>query len=322
MKRCPACGSTFTDDSLRFCLQDGATLLGVSGQQSPDFNPAETLRDDSESHGSEEPPPTEKFNLGTALTVQARPAAETVPVLSPRSTRGGEDERAAGKRSNPLVVASVTAVVVLLLVLTGFGLVYLLRDKTSGGANTSTAPANTQQANGTPANTGGPPADANVNNRNAIESKPETRAADSPVRITASASSTREPVRDNSYLPSNVLDGSLLTAWIEGADGPGTGEWLRCDFDREVKLRRILITPGYFKTTELWSQNNRLAAATFYFSDGTSRRYTFPDRMQEQRLDTGNVKTRWVRMVIDETYEGSVDSEDTPVSQMTFEFGE
>lgn len=311
MKRCPACGSTFTDDSLRFCLQDGAALLGVSGQPT-DFNLADTLRDDSETHRSE-PPPTEKFNLGAAPTVQARPVAETIPVQSPRSTRETNDDKAAGKQSNPLAVAAVTAVVVLLLVLTGFGIVYLLRDKSSGDVNTGAPASKTETANAAPANQSTPP--ANVNNRNAVEPKTDT-----PVRITASASSTREPLRDNTYLPSNVLDGSLLTAWIEGASGPGAGEWLRCDFDREVTLRRILITPGYFKTTELWAQNNRLAAATFYFSNGTSRRYTFPDRMQEQRIDTGRVKTRWVRMVIEDTYPGSVDSDDTPVSQMTFEF--
>ena len=30
MKRCPTCQRTYTDDSLRFCLEDGATLLGGS----------------------------------------------------------------------------------------------------------------------------------------------------------------------------------------------------------------------------------------------------------------------------------------------------
>jgi hypothetical protein len=119
-----------------------------------------------------------------------------------------------------------------------------------------------------------------------------------------------------------VLDGSLLTAWSEGVSGPGTGEWIRCDFDRPAKLRRILITPGYFKSAARWSQNNRLAAATFYLSDGTSRRFTFPDRMQEQRLDIGGIKTRWVRMVINDIYPGTADSEDTPISQLTFEFEE
>ena len=92
--------------------------------------------------------------------------------------------------------------------------------------------------------------------------------------------------------------------------GPGTGEWIRCDFNREVKLNRIIITPGYFKTPELWKQNNRLASVTFYFSDGTSRGFTFPDRMVEQKLEMGGIRTRWVRMEIGDVYLGSVDMEE------------
>lgn len=325
MKRCPACGSTFTDDSLRFCLQDGAALISLSDSPQSS-NLAETLRDDSPVHKREQAA-TEKFNLGAAQTVQTSPAAHTVPARSHPSTRETDDSsnnnRAPDKRQNPVVIAGLTAIVVLLLVMTGFGIVYLLRDKNPDNANTATYANNTRSENTSGVNTNNATAGANLNsvNANANKSDAETNR-DVPLKITATASSTLAPVRGNTYLPGHVLDGSLLTAWSEGTSGPGTGEWIRCDFNREVKLRRILITPGYFKSTELWSQNNRLAAATFYFSDGTSRRFTFPDRMQEQRLETGNVKTRWVRMVIEDTYAGSVDPEDTPISQMTFEVQE
>lgn len=321
MKRCPACGSTFTDESLRFCLQDGATLFTVSAAP-PSPSLAETLRDDSQERNLE-PPPTEKFNLGAAQTVQMGHAAPTVPARAHPSTRETESNSAPDKRYNPVVIAGATAVVVLLLVMTGFGIVYLLRDKNPDSANTATTVTNTRSENTYDLNTNNTPARANLNSANLNANNPDADAGrDVPLKITATASSTLAPVRGNTYLPGHVLDGSLLTAWSEGVSGPSIGEWIRCDFNREVKLRRILITPGYFKSTALWSQNNRLAAATFYFSDGTSRRFTFPDRMQEQRLETGNVKTRWVRMVIDETYAGSVDSEDTPISQMTFEFQE
>jgi len=139
-----------------------------------------------------------------------------------------------------------------------------------------------------------------------------------PVRITATASSTRASMNGNNYEANSVLDPSLDTAWVEGVSGPGIGEWIRCDFDREVTLRRINIAPGYFKNPQIWLHNNRLAAATFYFSDGSSRHFNFPDRMQLQSLDVGRIKTHWVRMTIDDIYGGSVDSEDTPISQLTF----
>ena len=41
MKRCPTCQSTYTDDSLTFCLTDGATLVGTAS-----FNPQATLPDE------------------------------------------------------------------------------------------------------------------------------------------------------------------------------------------------------------------------------------------------------------------------------------
>lgn len=138
--------------------------------------------------------------------------------------------------------------------------------------------------------------------------------------ITATASSERSPEKGVTYRAGNMIDQSLATAWDEGVDGPGVGEWVRCDFDREVKLKRILITPGYFKTPAIWRMNNRLAAATFYFSDGSSRNFTFPDQMAEQRLEVGGVRTSWVRLVIDDYYPGSGDSEDTPVSNLAFDW--
>jgi F5/8 type C domain len=137
--------------------------------------------------------------------------------------------------------------------------------------------------------------------------------------ITAKASSTRSSAGDITYQPGNVLDQSLATAWSEGVSGAGNGEWIRCDFNREVTLNRIIITPGYFKTPELWKQNNRLASATIYFSDGTSRGFTFPDRMVEQKLEVGGTRTSWVRLEIGNVYPGAVDAEDTLISNIAFD---
>jgi hypothetical protein len=136
--------------------------------------------------------------------------------------------------------------------------------------------------------------------------------------IKATASSTRPALAGNTYGPDNVLDGRLMTAWAEGVDGAGIGEWIRCDFSREVTLRRISIAPGYFKSPQIWARNNRLAAATFYFSDGGAREFRFPDRMEEQIVEVGAVRTSWVRIVINEVYGGT--DPDTAISQLAFEW--
>jgi Domain of unknown function (DUF4440) len=64
MKRCPTCQSTYTDDSLSFCLTDGATLLDAAS-----FNPQATLpnefqttlRDENRATLSEDHQPTLQY---------------------------------------------------------------------------------------------------------------------------------------------------------------------------------------------------------------------------------------------------------------------
>ena len=143
-----------------------------------------------------------------------------------------------------------------------------------------------------------------------------------PLKITASASSVRLAVQSNTYYAANAIDGQRTTAWIEGVNGPGLGEWIRFDFDREITLHRIIVQPGYFKSPQIWTQNNRLAAMTASFSDGTSRELTFEDRMESQRIDVGTVRTKWVRLVIKSVYYGTNPgpTDDTALSEVAFEW--
>ena len=164
---------------------------------------------------------------------------------------------------------------------------------------------------------------ANINMITAAEKRsggPDPPPKTAEPSVTATASSTREPFRGIGYEAEKALDGSMMTAWVEGAEGPGIGEWIRFDFDKEVKLRRIFIAPGYFKSLQIWQKNNRVAAAVFYFSDGNSREYRFPDRMEEQKIEAGGVRTKWVRVEIKQVYFAQSDSEDTAISQVTFEW--
>ena len=164
--------------------------------------------------------------------------------------------------------------------------------------------------------------DRPVNSTNASDpSTPSTSGIGSTLRagIVCTASSARSSEAGVTYQASNLLDGNLATAWDEGVSGPGIGEWVRCDFGREVKLTRISIAPGYFKSAGLWKQNNRLASATFYASDGSSRRFAFQDLMTEQRFEVDGITATWVRMVVEGIYPGTSDAEDTPISSLSFE---
>jgi F5/8 type C domain len=280
MKRCPKCSRTYDDDTLRFCLEDGAVLSGATTSRS-------------------EPPPTEILYQRTAPTMKV--SGPTTPSF-PRS---GEPSR----QSNPLLTVGVIAIAVLLLALVGIAAFFVLRQP--GGVQTAQTNSNEAKPGASKKETS---PDTNASDT-PLTAQPTT---DSPLKITATASSVRLAVQANTYFAANAMDNKRSTAWIEGADDGGIGEWIRFDFDREVKLHRILILPGYFKNPEIWRQNNRLAAATVYFSDGTSRDLTFSDRMESQKFDVGVVKTKFVRIVIKQIYPGP--DPDTAVSEVAFEW--
>ena len=140
------------------------------------------------------------------------------------------------------------------------------------------------------------------------------------VRITANASSVRSAMGSLTYLPDHAIDGNPATAWVEGVDGPGIGEWIRFDFDRYVEVLRMRLAPGYFKSSQSWARNNRLAMVTIDLSDGSSRAWSLDDRMEQQEFDLKGVRTRWVRITIERIYPGSQDSKDSPLSEVTFDF--
>jgi serine/threonine-protein kinase len=143
----------------------------------------------------------------------------------------------------------------------------------------------------------------------------------SVVGISATASSVRPPEPGASYDAGNAIDGRLNTAWVEGVDGSGVSQWIRFSFDREVNLRGLTIAPGYFKTPQIWSINNRLALAEVQFSDGSTQRVRFNDRMEQQQISLGSVKTSWVQILIKEVYFAR-DQQDTALSEVAFDFGD
>jgi F5/8 type C domain len=286
MKRCPKCKRSYEDDSLRFCLEDGSALFDARDSNAP---------------------ATEILPARGAPTLRSTgPTAPTVPSYS-----AGNDARVDGpshRNSNPALTFGVIAIAVLLLALVGIAAVFLLRQDSGKDSvvarNPTPAPA---QTTATP-----PKID------NSVSSSSTAELTSGPLKINASASSTRLAVQANTYYAANAIDGKRSTGWIEGVDGAGIGEWIRFDFDREIVLHRILWQPGYFKSPQIWAQNNRLAAVTAFFSDGSSREITFVDRMESQKVDIGSVRTKWVRFVIKSVYYGA--DPDTALSEIAFEW--
>jgi hypothetical protein len=287
MKRCPKCNRKYEDDTLKFCLEDGMAL-------------AVSMRDAN-------PPATEIMPRGGPTLKSA--AEPTIPSYqTPVDFRPPPSEP---RHTNPVLTAGVIAIVLLLVALVGIAAFFVF--KQSSGDSVKTNPASTP----TPRPGTSPTAKEGSSTNNAEITSTESQTG-TPLKITPSSSSVRLAVQANTYYPANAIDGKRSTAWIEGVDGPGLGEWIRFDFDREINLHRILVQPGYFKSPAIWAQNNRIATLTAFFSDGTSRDLTFTDRMDSQKVDIGSVKTKWVKFVIKSVYYGT--DPDTAISEMAFEW--
>ncbi len=300
MKRCKKCNRAYEDDSLSFCLEDGTVLVRESDRP---LDPAATL-----------------LYPSTESTKVIPPAHISRETPSSRSTHT-EDVRPTYTRrmrvdgsSNRVLTGAVVVIGLVLLGIAAILVVFLWRQM-RGDQSTAQSSKNDGQL----ASTAAP---QNVNSRLTPTLNPnidsENAASQAKLTINVTASSVRYSVQSNIYVAANVIDGSRKTAWIEGADGAGLGEWLRFDFGREINLHRIVVLPGYFKGPDIWKQNNRIASATISFSDGTSRSINFPDRMERQSFDVGSVKTSWVRLEIREVYAGS--DPDTAISEVVFEW--
>ncbi len=315
MKQCPQCDRKYEDDSLKFCLDDGAVLKPVGGP--PAVDPNATLV-----YGSPETWTNAlraEANAWRAEAVEQRkpPVPGAYPNVPPGQIPSEAVHR--GSPASPtsrLLVGGVIAIAVLLLVGAVLAAAFLFRQSGQdqrGASGPNLANNNLKESAPSPRQ-----------DNSATKTSEKATSADglnpktSPLQIKVTASSVRYSVQSNTYNPANTIDGSQSTAWIEGVDGPGLGEWLRFDFDREINLHRVLILPGYFKSPAIWAGNNRVAAATLQFSDGSSRQFNFPDRMERQKVDVGSIRTRWVRIVLEDFYFGK--DPDTAISEVAFEW--
>jgi len=135
------------------------------------------------------------------------------------------------------------------------------------------------------------------------------------VTLTASATSVRPSMGENSYGAELAVDGDLATAWVEGVPGDGVGEALTVHLSQAARVRSITVAPGYFKSPKIWVSNNRLWHVTIELSDGRRIPATFDGMMHEQSVAIGGGPVAWIRIVIDDVYHGG-DSLDTAISEV------
>ncbi|MGI8669259.1 MAG: discoidin domain-containing protein [Aridibacter sp.] len=300
MKICPQCQSKYTDDTLKFCLQDGSILNSVSDEKTlvldeDSFSNEETINDNF----AETPPnfaqKTVEFSKSTADTeaFAENPSNETIKrqreVSEPTISANYVQPKKGGLSFLTGLIISI-----LLIGLIGLGILGFLYLPAIIGKD----------------------ANRNTNIANSNTNQPKIISDSDFAKV--SASSTRKSDKGNLYNPQFAFDGNARTAWCEGAKGAGIGQWIVFDFKEEVVLQEIIIQPGYFKTSELWNDNNRLSSADFIFSDKSKQTFNFPNEMTGQKLNVGGVKTKSVMIAIKDIYKGKKDKEDTLISEVKF----
>ncbi len=133
MKYCPNCQTTYTDDSLRFCLQDGTQLADVSGMNS---EMPTVAFDDSETLVSRKPPQqVVRINV---------PETESQNWQQPEQPRIVAPPPVETKRSKTALTVMATVLGMLLFLgIAGLGAWMLLKSrKTEVAVNVNNAPAN------------------------------------------------------------------------------------------------------------------------------------------------------------------------------------
>lgn len=129
-----------------------------------------------------------------------------------------------------------------------------------------------------------------------------------------------------------ACDGNWDTAWVEGVDGPGLGEWLELNFRpwwnangknnyHLVNVFRISIVNGFGKNKALYFANNRVKRIELEFSDGSKEEVVLQDGILEwQRIElkNKNIWASWVKVTIKEVYKGKK-YDDTCIGELMFE---
>jgi hypothetical protein len=120
------------------------------------------------------------------------------------------------------------------------------------------------------------------------------------------------------YGPESLFDNADNTAWVEGVDGQGIGEWIVVEFDGLRLLKEIRIHNGYNKDKGIYEKNSRVKELRVEFSEREKKIVTLRDTPTEQSIELPMAKplpAYWVKFTIESVYPG-IKFEDTAISEL------
>jgi hypothetical protein len=119
-------------------------------------------------------------------------------------------------------------------------------------------------------------------------------------------SSVLKPQFGNSYGAQNLFNVSTGTAWVEGRDGSGIGEWITIEFDGMRLVKSINVQNGYQKSNDIFQKNNRVRQLRVVFSQGETQTFGLRDRMGSEVLTLPTpIRAYWIKFIIDDVWAGN-----------------
>ena len=129
------------------------------------------------------------------------------------------------------------------------------------------------------------------------------------------------------YAAEKAHDFSIVTAWVEGVEGNGEGEYLRYSFPGTCpRITTVLIHNGYVKNWDVWRDNARVKKLLMYYNDEPYAILNLQDTMGLQSFDVGvlgyedrDSAPAWsIKFEILEVYPGKK-YEDTAITEIYFD---
>ncbi len=132
------------------------------------------------------------------------------------------------------------------------------------------------------------------------------------------------------YEAGNAHDFDEKTAWVEGVDGNGIGEYIEYEFDFNedpaynvnLGINKLIIANGYKKSRQVWENNARIKQLLVYVNDTPTFLVNLKDSFEIQTVEFETIKflnNRNLRLKfeIKEIYEGNK-YKDTALSLLMF----
>ena len=125
------------------------------------------------------------------------------------------------------------------------------------------------------------------------------------------------------YYSCKAVDGDEKTAWVDGVDGSGIGEWISnldsLYLSENINYQKIKIFNGFGESEELWQKNNRVKKLKIIYPNNKEQIVDLEDIFGYQIIDLPEVirlkENGYAKLEIMEVYK-STDFDDTAISEV------